>query len=158
MDNLGNKQIMADNIKRLLSENNLSHTDICNALGFKMPTFSDWVHAKTYPRIDKIELMANYFGVSKADLVERYNPDTSKDQRLLRIESDFKTLNDKGKDEAVKRVDELTQIPGYTEPQLELLAAHERDDSRKEKGISAEDEKRQIINRQLNKIRETPIE
>ncbi len=35
-----------------------------------MPTFSDWVNAKTYPRIDKIELMANYFGISKSDLVE----------------------------------------------------------------------------------------
>lgn len=36
-----------------------------------MPTFSDWVNAKTYPRIDKIEMMANYFGISKSDLVER---------------------------------------------------------------------------------------
>ncbi len=27
---------------------------------------------KTYPRIDKIELMANYFGISKADLVEEH--------------------------------------------------------------------------------------
>lgn len=35
-----------------------------------MPTFSDWINAKTYPRIDKIELMANYFGIEKSDLVE----------------------------------------------------------------------------------------
>ena len=35
-----------------------------------MPTFSDWINAKTYPRIDKIELLANYFGVLKSDLVE----------------------------------------------------------------------------------------
>ena len=35
-----------------------------------MSTFSDWVHARTYPRIDKIELMANYFGIEKSDLVE----------------------------------------------------------------------------------------
>ncbi len=38
--------------------------------GFKHNTFSDWVNAKTYPRIDAIELMANYFGISKAFLVE----------------------------------------------------------------------------------------
>ena len=43
-----------------------------------MPTFSDWVNAKTYPRIDKIELMANYFGISKADLVEDHDEYTGK--------------------------------------------------------------------------------
>jgi len=43
-----------------------------------MPTFSDWVNAKTYPRIDKIELMANYFGISKADLVEERSINTTR--------------------------------------------------------------------------------
>lgn len=70
MSDLGNKQVMAENIRYYLHKNNLNQTDICNALGFKAPTFSDWVNAKTYPRIDKIEMMANYFGISKSDLVE----------------------------------------------------------------------------------------
>ena len=35
--------------------------------------FTDWVKGNSYPRIDKIELMANYFGISKADLVEDHN-------------------------------------------------------------------------------------
>lgn len=70
MDSLGNKKIMAKNIKYYMGINGLSQNDICRALGFKAPTFSDWVNAKTYPRIDKIERMANYFGVSKSDLVE----------------------------------------------------------------------------------------
>ena len=67
---LGNKETMAKNIKRLMALNQVNATDVCTALGFKAPTFSDWVNAKTYPRIDKIEAMSNYFGVSKADLVE----------------------------------------------------------------------------------------
>lgn len=70
MSALGNKQIMAKNIRYYMNKHSVSQTEICNTLGIKMPTFSDWVNAKTYPRIDKIELMANYFGVSKADLVE----------------------------------------------------------------------------------------
>ena len=73
---LGNKETMAKNIKRLMALNQVNATDVCTALGFKAPTFSDWVNAKTYPRIDKIEAMSNYFGVSKADLVEdRLPPD-----------------------------------------------------------------------------------
>ena len=70
MSDLGNKQIMALNIRRYMAENNVTSTDICGSLGIPMPTFSDWIHAKTYPRIDKIEMLANYFGISKSDLVE----------------------------------------------------------------------------------------
>lgn len=44
--------------------------DMCEALGVKYTTFTDWVKGNTYPRIDKIELMANYFGIEKSDLVE----------------------------------------------------------------------------------------
>lgn len=73
MSNLGNKKTMAKNIRYYMEKNSLSQTDICNTLGIKMPTFSDWVNAKTYPRIDKIELMANYFGISKSDLVEDHS-------------------------------------------------------------------------------------
>lgn len=43
---------------------------MCEALGVKYTTLTDWVNGKTYPRIDKIELMANYFGIKKSDLVE----------------------------------------------------------------------------------------
>lgn len=70
MSNLGNKEIMARNIKRLMELNGKDRNDVCKDLGFKYTTFTDWINANTYPRIDKIEMMANYFGVSKADLVE----------------------------------------------------------------------------------------
>ena len=83
MSNLGNKAIMAKNIRYYMNKFNVSQTEICNTLGIKMPTFSDWVNEKTYPRIDKIELMANYFGISKADLVEEQN--SSSNQKPNRI-------------------------------------------------------------------------
>lgn len=64
------KKVMARNITNQLIKNHMNATDLCNALGFKQNTVSDWVNAKTYPRIDAIEKMANYFGISKALLVE----------------------------------------------------------------------------------------
>lgn len=73
MSNLGNKEIMAKNIKYQMDKNGIRPTDICGILKIPMPTFSDWINAKTYPRIDKIELMANYFGIEKSDLVEDKN-------------------------------------------------------------------------------------
>lgn len=65
-----NKKIMADNIRRHMEMKNVTATDICKTLHIKQNTFSDWINAKTYPRIDKIEMLSNYFGVPKSALVE----------------------------------------------------------------------------------------
>lgn len=53
-----------------MNEHHKDRRDICNDLGFKYTTFTDWYNGNSYPRIDKIEILANYFGVTKADLVE----------------------------------------------------------------------------------------
>lgn len=79
MSALGNKEVMANNIKRLMNLRDKDRNQVCKDLNIKYTTFTDWINANTYPRIDKIELMANYFNVSKSDLVEEYLPsNTSK--------------------------------------------------------------------------------
>lgn len=82
---LGNKEIMAENILRLMDENNKDRNDVCRDLNFKYTTFTDWIKANTYPRIDKIELMANYFGVTKADLVEKADYSNNKTTSGVKI-------------------------------------------------------------------------
>ena len=67
---LGNKEIMSANIRYYMEQKKVNSAEVCKALKIKQNTFSNWVNAKIYPRIDKIELLANYFGISKADLVE----------------------------------------------------------------------------------------
>lgn len=61
MDN--SKTILAKNIRYLMEQKQKTRTELCEALGVKYTTLSDWVNGKTYPRIDKIERMAAYFGV-----------------------------------------------------------------------------------------------
>ena len=65
-----NKQIMARNIKRFMEKKGVTNQQVCDALGFKYTTFMDWIKAVTYPRIGKVEAMANYFGCEKSDLIE----------------------------------------------------------------------------------------
>lgn len=86
-----NKQVMAKNILYQMELKGVKAKDVCEALGFKQNSFSDWVNAKTYPRIDKIELMAQYFNISKADLVEERITDFNTAQRLQR-NKEFITL------------------------------------------------------------------
>ena len=72
MNSLGNKKIMADNIKKYMDIKHKTRQDLCRDLGFAYSTLTDWINAVKYPRIDKIEMMANYFGVTKSDLVEMH--------------------------------------------------------------------------------------
>ena len=65
---------MADNILYYMNLNNKTRNDLCHDLGFKYTTLTGWLTAEKYPRIDKIEMMANYFGITKADLVEERIP------------------------------------------------------------------------------------
>lgn len=68
--NLGNKQTMAKNIRYYMGARGVTRKEICDTLKIPYTTFTDWVKGNAYPRIDKIELMANYFGIEKSDLVE----------------------------------------------------------------------------------------
>lgn len=64
---------MAANIRRHLESRSLNTKEFADIMNFKYTTVLDWVNANTYPRIDKIEQMANYFNVDKSDLVEEYH-------------------------------------------------------------------------------------
>lgn len=66
------KQIMAENIKYYMEKKGITNQQLCDALNFKYTTFIDWINAVTYPRIGKIETMADYFNCSKSDLIEEH--------------------------------------------------------------------------------------
>lgn len=67
---LGNKAIMSKNLKRLMKENKVSAKELSKVLDFPYTTVLSWAKGENYPRIDKIEAMADYFGVLKSDLIE----------------------------------------------------------------------------------------
>lgn len=67
---MNNKSIFATNLKKYMDINQKSRRDVCEALGFSYYTFCDWVNGKKYPRMDKVEMLANYFGILKSDLIE----------------------------------------------------------------------------------------
>lgn len=73
MNDRNNKEILAKNIRHYMEQNHKTRGEMCEALGIKYTTFADWVNAKTYPRIDRIEQMANYFGIKKSALLEEHD-------------------------------------------------------------------------------------
>lgn len=67
---MDSKQVMARNIKYYMDRKGVTNQQLCEDLGFKYTTFMDWIKGVTYPRIGKVEAMANYFGCEKSDLIE----------------------------------------------------------------------------------------
>lgn len=79
MSDLGNREIFAKNLKYYMNYYEKDRNKICDDLKIPYTTFTDWYNGTTYPRIDKIELLANYFNIKKSDLIEdkykNQNPD-----------------------------------------------------------------------------------
>ena len=88
MSDLGNKKVFAKNLKAYMKSHNIDRQQLCKHLGFKYTTVSEWLSGNKYPRIDKIEMLANYFSIQKSDLIEEKNktpkssPDNS-DETLM---------------------------------------------------------------------------
>ncbi|HEM5625956.1 TPA: LexA family transcriptional regulator [Streptococcus suis] len=98
---LGNKEVMSNNLKYYMDKKGVDRNQLCSDLDLKYMTVSDWINAKTYPRIDKIELLANYFGINKSDLIEEKStiPSTSIplpnfDPRKTILLSNYSKLNE----------------------------------------------------------------
>lgn len=69
--NSNSKMIFSDNLKKLMKSKGISRKQLSIDIGVKYTTLTDWINGKTYPRIDKIDLLAEYFGISKSELIER---------------------------------------------------------------------------------------
>lgn len=67
-----NKKIFAKNFNYYLAINNKTQADIVSDLKITASTVSDWANAKKYPRVDKMQMLADYFGILKSDLTEEH--------------------------------------------------------------------------------------
>ena len=102
-----NKRIMARNIKRFMERKGVTNQQICDALGFKYTTFMDWIKGVTYPRIGKVEAMAQYFGCEKSDLIEDKKEKPTDDDGLS---EEMKELIDRIKKLPEDKVQMLLQV------------------------------------------------
>ena len=107
------KRIFGMNLTRLLSQKNMSQNEFAKALGFNRTTVNTWCNGNAFPTTDKIQKIADYFGVGKSELIEPYNPNVVNTSTLKRLYTYMSLLNGKGIEEALKRVEELSEIPKY---------------------------------------------
>lgn len=92
MSSIGNKEVFAKNLIYYMDRLGKDRMEICKALDIKYSTFTEWVNARKYPRIDKIELLANYFCIQKSDLIEDRSA-VPQDALYFALEQAFKSLS-----------------------------------------------------------------
>ncbi len=70
MSNIGNKEVFGKNLKYYIEKKGITQKELAEIVGVAASTLNDWIKAKKYPRMDKVEMLANYFGILKSDLIE----------------------------------------------------------------------------------------
>lgn len=73
------KQIFSQNLRYYMSINNKEQIDLINDLGFNKSAVSTWCNGTRLPRMDKVNMLAEYFNINRSDLIEDRQtvPDTT---------------------------------------------------------------------------------
>lgn len=99
------KEVFANNLRRYMERNDVNQKELAEIVGVSAPTMHDWLKAKKFPRIDKVEKLANHFGILKSDLIEE------------------KTEEQK---EVQKKADSITQVVLKMKTDIDFLSLVER--------------------------------
>lgn len=83
--NSGNKEIFAKNLRKQILRSGKHRKQIAEDLNYSYSTLTEWINGKKYPRIDRIEKLAEYFNVSKSDLIEDFEEIKKDNDRLAAI-------------------------------------------------------------------------
>lgn len=90
-------KIISKNLRRIASDSNKNQSEIARDLHISKATLSSWMNGTRVPRFDKIDTLADYFGVTRADIMGESTADfqiSPQDKEILI---------------AFRRSDELTQ-------------------------------------------------
>ena len=64
------KKAFSNNLRAYTEANGKTQADLVKDLGFNKSTVSTWFNGIKIPRMDKIDALCNYFGISRSDLIE----------------------------------------------------------------------------------------
>lgn len=106
----------------LLYNHGVRPADVARATGIHPSVFTDWKKGKSVPKHDKMQKIADYFGVTVDYLMGNESApaavaDLSEDEaELLRL---FRSFNADGQKRALCALRELSEIPRYTDKSKE---------------------------------------
>ena len=67
------REIFTENLKHYMNIKQKSQSDISKALDIPLSTVSSWYNGASYPRVDKMQALADYFNISMRNLTDKQN-------------------------------------------------------------------------------------
>ena len=114
-----NKEIFANNLSFYMEQKGVDRNTLCADLDLKYTTVRDWLKGITYPRIGKIELLANYFNINKSDLIEnKISTAQPSDYLLEKITNTARKLNTDNKKIVLRTSEELWESQNEEETKI----------------------------------------
>ena len=120
MSNEWSKKVFANNLKKYMELSGETQKELAAIAGVTEATFSEYMNSKTYPRIDKIQKIADHFGILKSDLIEDKQasekaeitikvPNLTSDELAL-LEA-YRSLNKYGQEKVMDYIADLRDSP-----------------------------------------------
>lgn len=82
MGQVSKRAILAYNLRELMDRKQKTVADLSRELNISYSTIRDWTTGTTYPRIEALEQLADYFGIDMVDLVA----DSAINNRLMKAQ------------------------------------------------------------------------
>lgn len=115
-------RIVAKNLKRIMYDAGKSQADISRDLGINKTTVSSWCRGKATPRMKHIDMLCQYLGCTRSDIMEDpEHPTVIPDRHIDRVLSAdeyalfriYQRLNDTGKRKALDYLADLAENRKY---------------------------------------------
>ena len=101
------KLLFSSNLSRLIEERNLTQAEIAEYIGVSPQTFNTWVKGIAFPRMGKVQKIADFFNVPKSYLIENHpddeptyyiKPETAEAAKELYERDELRVLFDAARD------------------------------------------------------------
>lgn len=76
------KELFARNLNIFLVRSNKTQKEVADAIGVSPQTFNTWCQGIAFPRMGKVQLLADYFQIEKVDLLTPNGPALAQSRRL----------------------------------------------------------------------------
>ncbi|MEG0919408.1 MAG: helix-turn-helix domain-containing protein [Anaerovoracaceae bacterium] len=84
------KKIFSENLNFYMKKNDKTQNDLMHDLNLGSSTVSYWCNGKALPRMSKVQLLADYLGINKSDLLEERTTDYYIDPTVMEMANQLK--------------------------------------------------------------------
>lgn len=124
---MGEQQVIfSENLKALIEERGQTQAQVADSIGVSRATINMWIKGVTFPRMPKVQRLANYFGVPVSCLVDPWpSPDRPEPMIVQWVEAEFpdlmidkvrdlmREMNDDGKEKVLAYARDIVENDKY---------------------------------------------